>query len=350
MSEPFYTIAVTGLNAVDNPGPGVPVVRSLREAQSFGCRIVGLCYEMLEPGAYMKDLVDVCYQVPYPSAGTDVLLVRLKEIQEKERVDVIIPNFDAELFSYIKLKPDLLRMGIHLFLPSYEQFEARQKYNLADLGASCDLKVPRSFNCTSPEEFFKEKWDFPVVLKGKFYEAYVVRDKEQFSSIFSRLVSSWGLPAIVQEYVEGTEFNLIGCCDGEGRLLAAVPMRKQYITDKGKAWAGVTIKDATIVGLAEKFVAAGRWRGAFEMEIIKARNGDMYILEINPRIPAWVYLSTAAGVNIPEMMVHCSLGQSVEPCLDYKVGKMFIRYSWDMVVDQTEFAEFSVAGEKHNRE
>ena len=76
----------------------------------------------------------------------------------------------------------------------------------------------------------------------------------------------------------------------------------------------------------------------------------MYILEINPRIPAWVYLSTAAGVNIPEMMVHCSLGQPVEPCFDYKVGKMFIRYSWDMVVDQTEFAEFSVAGEKHNRE
>ena len=107
MSEPFYTIAVTGLNAVDNPGPGVPVVRSLREAQSFGFRIVGLCYEMLEPGAYMKDLVDVCYQVPYPSAGTDVLLVRLKEIQEKERVDVIIPNFDAELFTYIKLKPVL---------------------------------------------------------------------------------------------------------------------------------------------------------------------------------------------------------------------------------------------------
>ena len=27
------TIAITGLNATDNPGPGVPVIRSLKESQ-----------------------------------------------------------------------------------------------------------------------------------------------------------------------------------------------------------------------------------------------------------------------------------------------------------------------------
>ncbi|MCQ2217854.1 MAG: ATP-grasp domain-containing protein [Paludibacteraceae bacterium] len=349
MSKPFYTIAVTGLNAVDNPGPGVPVIRSLKEARSFDCRIVGFCYEMLEPGAYMKDLVDVCYQVPYPSAGTELLLARLKQIQEKEHIDVVIPNFDAELFSYVKLRSELLNMGIHLFLPSYEQFEARQKYNLADFCSSCGMNVPRSYNCISPEAFFKEGWKFPVVLKGKYYEAYIVSDKEQFLSVFSRIVATWGGPAIVQEFIEGSEFNLIGCCDVEGQLLAAVPMRKQYITEKGKAWAGVTIKDGHIMDLAQKFVAGGKWCGAFELELIKAKDGRLYLLEVNPRIPAWVYLSTAAGVNIPEMLVNCSMGNPVAPLLDYEVGKMFIRYSWDMVVDQSEFAEFSVTGEKHNR-
>ncbi|VAX18537.1 hypothetical protein MNBD_IGNAVI01-1851, partial [hydrothermal vent metagenome] len=28
-------IAVTGLNNVDNPGPGVPVIRGIREADDF---------------------------------------------------------------------------------------------------------------------------------------------------------------------------------------------------------------------------------------------------------------------------------------------------------------------------
>jgi len=53
------TIAVTGLNAADNPGPGVAVVRAIRAgaevraAGGRGCRIVGLTYDALDPGAYM---------------------------------------------------------------------------------------------------------------------------------------------------------------------------------------------------------------------------------------------------------------------------------------------------------
>ena len=50
------TIAVTGLNNTDNPGPGVPVIRSLRESDYFDVRIIGLAYENLEPGIYMDNI------------------------------------------------------------------------------------------------------------------------------------------------------------------------------------------------------------------------------------------------------------------------------------------------------
>ena len=52
------TIAVTALNAIDSPGPGVPVIRGLKEASSFDARIIGIAYESLEPGIYMHDLID----------------------------------------------------------------------------------------------------------------------------------------------------------------------------------------------------------------------------------------------------------------------------------------------------
>lgn len=42
MSRKPLTIAVTGLNATDNPGPGVSVLRSLRLAPDFDGRLVGL--------------------------------------------------------------------------------------------------------------------------------------------------------------------------------------------------------------------------------------------------------------------------------------------------------------------
>jgi len=83
MSNPSYTIAVTGLNAIDSPGPGVPVVRALREARSFNARIIGLAYETLEPGIYMHDIIDRTYRIPYPSSGTEFLVERIMDIHRK---------------------------------------------------------------------------------------------------------------------------------------------------------------------------------------------------------------------------------------------------------------------------
>ena len=70
------TIALTGLNNTDNPGPGVPVIRGIRDSQSFDPRIIGLAYENLEPAIYMDGMVDKTYQVPYPSEGSDLMLHR----------------------------------------------------------------------------------------------------------------------------------------------------------------------------------------------------------------------------------------------------------------------------------
>ena len=38
-------IAITGLNAVDSPGPGVAVARALKEAESLDARIIGFFYD-----------------------------------------------------------------------------------------------------------------------------------------------------------------------------------------------------------------------------------------------------------------------------------------------------------------
>ena len=78
------TVAVTGLNAIDSPGPGVAVIRALRDGLPKPLRIIGLSYETLEPGIYMHDVVDKTYQITYPAAGTEALLNRIKYIHEKD--------------------------------------------------------------------------------------------------------------------------------------------------------------------------------------------------------------------------------------------------------------------------
>jgi carbamoyl-phosphate synthase large subunit len=133
--------------------------------------------------------------------------------------------------------------------------------------------------------------------------------------------------------------------DGEGNTIGAVPMRKQYITDKGKAWSGITLDDPKMLELTERIIKAMKWRGGMELELVKSHRNEYFIIEINPRIPAWVYLAVGAGQNMPEALVKLALGMEVTPMKGYEVGKMFIRYSYDLITNVKEFEKLSTLGE-----
>ncbi|MCL4483829.1 MAG: ATP-grasp domain-containing protein [Bacteroidetes bacterium] len=340
-------IAVTGLNAIDSPGPGVAVIRSIKESPDFEARIIGLSYEALEPGIYMHNLVDKTYQIPYPSSGAESLLNRLDDINQIEKLDLIIPNFDAELFNFIKLKQELENRGIRTFLPDMEQFEARHKMKLFKFGKKHHLLVPDDLLVYQVSDLKKaaDELEYPLVIKGKFYDASIVHTQEEAKKAFYHLQAKWGLPIIAQRFIKGTELNIAALGDGNGNTISVVPMRKLYITDKGKAWAGITIDDSSFVELAQRFIKATKWKGGCELEIMQSTDNKSYIMEVNPRFPAWIYLTAAAGQNQPASLVKMALGEKVEPFKSYEVGKMFIRYSWDLITDVGEFQKISGMGE-----
>ena len=347
MSKKKVTVALSGLNNTDNPGPGVPVIRGIRESEALDARIIGLAYENLEPAIYMHKVVDKTYLVPYPSDGTDVLFNRILEIHHKDPIDVLIPNFDAELYAFMKSEEKLAEAGIRTFLPTLEQFEERHKSNLPDFGEKYDVKVPFSKAITSQKDIedLKKDFEYPLMVKGKFYDAYLAYNEEQVRMHYNKITAKWGLPVIIQEFIRGTEVNVVALGDGKGNTIGAVPMRKQYITDKGKAWAGITLDDKKLLALTDRIISATKWRGGMELEIVKSHDNEMYVIEINPRIPAWVYLAVGAGQNLPEALVKLALGMDVEPFTKYEMGKMFIRYSYDLITNVNEFEKLSTLGE-----
>ncbi len=340
-------IAITGLNNTDNPGPGVPVIRGIRESKDLDVRIIGLAYENLEPGIYMPGVTDKTYLIPYPSSGSKVFLNRILEIHEKERVDLIIPNFDAELYTFIKSEALLAKHGIRTFLPALEQLDERSKANLPAFGKKYGVKVPDSKELVNANDIHKcmEDFDFPVLVKGKFYDAWFAYNEEQVNAHFNKIASKWGLPVIIQEYIRGTEVNVTALGDGSGRTIAAVSMRKQYITDKGKAWGGITIDDPHMMEITRNLIGKTKWKGGMELEMIRTISAEYYLIEINPRIPAWVYLAVGAGQNMPEALVKMAMGIDVPVMEHYATGKMFIRYSWDMLGDISQFEKITMNGE-----
>ena len=120
MSKRKITVAVSGLNNIDSPGPGIPVIRALKDSEFFEIRIIGLSYDTMEPGIYMHDLVDKTYQIPLPSAGQQSLLTRLSYIHQQEKIDVLSWNNNHK-FKYRSLLPAVgIYAGMNLNLTNNE--------------------------------------------------------------------------------------------------------------------------------------------------------------------------------------------------------------------------------------
>ena len=352
MPNKALTIAVTGLNATDNPGPGISVIRSLRAEPGFSGRIVGLAYDGLEPGIYARDLVDDVYVIPYPSEGPEALRARIQHIHATTPLDVIIPTLDVELPSFIMLEDWLSELGIGTFLPTQEQYDLRSKSNLLALGEKSGIPVPKSKVLSNVADLYKihEEIPYPFYLKGLYYGATRVHSVDEAVQAFHRVVAQWGVPVIVQQAVDGVEYDVVAVGDGEGGLIGAVPMKKTFITDKGKGWAGIAIKDPTILELTERFMKTIKWRGPCEVEVMKDNDGHYHLLEVNPRFPAWVYLSAGAGTNLPLAVARLAAGQPADINTDYKVGTMFVRISIDQIASLEDFQALTTTGELHAAE
>lgn len=347
MNRKPLCIGVTGLNATDNPAPGVGVIRALRASAQPGERFVGLAYDALDPGIYAPELVPDVFLLPYPSQGLQPFLHRLASIQERFGIDVIIPTLDAELPSFIDAQDELRELGIATFLPTRDQLDLRSKGNLAELGRRADIAVPPTAVVTSPAELtmIHQRAPYPLFVKGLYYGATLAYGPDEAVAAFHKIVAQWGLPVIVQTQIPGEEFNVVALGDGQGNLCGCVAMKKMLITDKGKGWAGVTVRDPALVALTRAFMRTTRWRGPCEIELIRSPRGGYYLIEINPRFPAWVYLSAAAGVNLARATVELALGRPVTPLGDYDAGKMFVRISIDQPASIEDFQRVVTTGE-----
>ena len=326
-------IAVSGLNNTDNPAPGIPIIKSLKNNHE----LIGLSYDPNEPGNYMG-LTKKNYLMPYPSLGYEELKQRLLYIKEKENIEAIIPNLDAELPLYIKYQDEIEEMGIKLCLPSLENFELRNKNKLDSLSKELDISYPKTIEVTSIEELkdASEKLKFPMMVKGNYYKAYMAHNFESAVEYFYKISNEWGFPILVQEVVQGEEINLVGVADGKGELKGAVAIKKLTTTEIGKIWTGITIKNEKLISIAKDFTKKTKWRGPFELECIANMN-NIYLIEINPRFPAWVYFATAVGVNLPKMVVSIINGEEFKSNLEYQPNKMYVRFVEETIADFTDF-------------
>jgi carbamoyl-phosphate synthase large subunit len=263
-------------------------------------------------------------------------------------IDVLVPTLDSELRAILAIAAELEQSGTRTFLPSLESLERASKAHLPRLADDGRIAIPPSEPVLTAEAIGKlgSKFGYPLVVKGVYYGATVAHNESDATTAYHKYAAQWGLPVIVQKFIPGEEYNVAALGDGRGNTAGAVAMRKTMLTDKGKGWCGVAIDNERLTELTHQVIGELGWRGPLEVEILRdAQSGEYYVIEINPRFPAWIYLSAGAGLNLPYLLVRLALGLPLpEPLPKYRAGTMFVRIAIDQISDLATYEQLSTSG------
>jgi carbamoyl-phosphate synthase large subunit len=348
MKAQSATIAVSGLSVAGTLAPGLPVMLSLRSERQFRGTIVGLSHDPLDPPNYAPDVVDRVFLVPYPGQGGAQLFQRIEHAHSRQAIDALIPTLDSELPLYLEIASRLQALGIGIVLPDAATLGRRSKMNLGALAPRLGLRAPYSrvaYNYNDALTLGRE-FLLPFMVKGHYYGAIPVHSLDQLPSAATAVAGSWGYPLVLQEYIPGTEYDTAALGDGKGRLLGAVPMKKLQLDGRGKAWGGMTVEDPQLVRAAHLLAAELEWPGPMEIEVMRHfETNEPYLIEVNPRFPAWVQLTAAAGQNLPWALARLACGEKVEPFESYQVGVMSLRRNFDVACPSGIYESLVMDGE-----
>jgi carbamoyl-phosphate synthase large subunit len=339
---------VSGLHLGENAQPGPGVIRSLRDALGDQVEIVGLAYDALDSALYMPGLLDDAFLLPYPSAGPETVFDRIAEIHAVRGLDVLIPCLDVELPVMQKLERRLRALGIAVALPTPGALARRTKDQLPALARQVGIAVPETVPILDRASLASAaaRFGYPIVVKGIFYEAEVCNGPAEANAAFDKLSARWGLPLIAQQFVKGDEYDVIALGDGTGETYGAVAMRKTIVTRLGQ----VTIEDEDLIDVARRVIRGLAWRGGCEMELLRgAKDGKLYLIEVNPRFPAWVYLATAAGSNLPLALVHLARGEPLPEVNGYRIGVSMVRHAVEAIGDLSDMEALLSQGRTRRR-
>jgi len=163
----------------------------------------------------------------------------------------------------------------------------------------------------------------------------------------NKLFSDWGAPAILQRCVRGPEFNALGLGDGQGGLVGLCTIRKTIVSDHGKGLGGITVLDRALDEFCERLIRELRWRGPFEIEVMRDEQRDEYVLiEINPRFPAWVDFPSMLGVNFPAALVEMLDGHGrPAPLPRCAPGHFYLRHQVEVAGHIEQLATLSTSAD-----
>ncbi len=287
----------------------VPLVRSFRNAaeKSGHGRVITTDINPLSPALYFGHKHHIV-----PLTTDRYYIPIIESICDAEDVDLVIPTIDDELPIFGRVLDRFAQLGIAVAVSSEQtSMICNDKYEMFLFCKRNGIRTPVT-RLANDVDF--GDLQYPVYVKPRFgrgsVNVFVVHNKAQL-----RLFLDYVPDAIVQDQLAGKEFTIDVLSDFNGRVLSIVP-RERLVIRAGVSDKGITRKHAELIAFAKEIAEKLQIIGPANIQC-KWDEGEISLIEVNPRFSGGIPLTIAAGADFATWLVQLTAGIEVEP----RIGK-----------------------------
>jgi carbamoyl-phosphate synthase large subunit len=305
-------VAISGFDGLDVPHPGGPVARALRESWPGPIEIHALGYDPFMTGAWMGGAADELHTLPDFTDGDAVLLERLVALTSRFGFEAFIPTLDLEIPVIARLAGRLEAVGLHTLLPSPEAVYATSKLRLPKFCHDHSIPTPRTIHVLDQGDLplHADQFGYPMFIKGTVAGAKRAANVAQAAAAARALNRTWGGGVLLQEVIEGEEYNVAAVLGPDHSIRAMVSIKKVGVNEKGKGVMCTVVDDPAIERHAISVLEALDWCGPVELEFVLPKGAKVpSLIEVNCRFPSWILLSHWADCSLPVVLLEEIMGQ-----------------------------------------
>jgi carbamoyl-phosphate synthase large subunit len=271
-------------------GPaGINTIKSLRLV-SFKGKIISTDSNYLSAGFFLSDLYYVI-----PRYDNEFFIDNLLRIIKEQNIKVLMPSSGYDIYGYSDNYNLITDYGAIPIVSRRKVLEICRDKLLSYQFLS--NKFPFAFTTEYPEKIDT----FPIIAKPRFGKGsnniIVIENKLDLEFVMRKFENM-----IFQEYLPGTEYTVDVLSDLTEKPIMAIP-RIRIDTKAGISVKGKIVRNSMIENLCKDTAATLGIRGPSCIQLKESVNGELKIIEINPRFGGGTIFTTLAGANFPAMLL-----------------------------------------------